>query len=70
MRKRLQADYGIGRAAIDRAARKVPRDLPGGDRAKALMTMAQALAAKMKIERREALNLISKIAAATIENVG
>jgi ABC-type uncharacterized transport system YnjBCD ATPase subunit len=66
MRKRLQADYGIGRAALDRAARKVPRDLPGGERARTLMTLAQALAVKLRIERREALELISKIAAETL----
>jgi ABC-type dipeptide/oligopeptide/nickel transport system ATPase component len=66
MRKQLQADYGIGRAAIDRAVRKVPRDLSGGQRARALMTMAQAIASKLRIGRQEALEIISKIAAETL----
>lgn len=66
MRQRLKELYGISRAAMDLAARKVPSELPGGERARALMALAEAVASKLKICRADAISIIASIAAETL----
>lgn len=67
MRRRLQSEFGIGRAALDQAGRRVPADLPGGPKAREVMTLVQALAKKLRTDTRTAAGKLAAIAAETAE---
>ncbi len=67
IRRRLQSDLAISRLQLDRAAKRVPADLPGGDKVREIMTLTIAIAHKLGCDMRAASERLEAIAEGTIE---
>ncbi len=69
IRRRLEATHGVTRLQIERAARRVPADLPGGVRARRIAALAAALDARLGCGPRQAMAMIGEIAEAALRGL-